>query len=108
MIIKVFQIFNFLIFYLSEVIKTNFILAYEVLTPTHYMKPGFIKIDVSELTERELLVFCNLLTMTPGSMVVNVSQCKNFIYIHILYLDNRKQVEHDIRQNYLKKVKEML
>lgn len=83
------------------------IIAYEIITPTHHMKPGFIKMDVSELSDRQLLIFCNLLTMTPGSMVVNVSECKKFVYVHILYLNDRAAVEKELRENYLNRVKEV-
>ena len=107
MIKRFFKLIGFVLFYLKEVIKTNLILAYEVITPTHYMEPGFIKMDVEGLSDRQLLVFCNLITMTPGSMVVNVSDCKKFVYLHILYLENRKDTENEIRETYLKKVKEV-
>lgn len=107
MIRKIPALIKFAAFYLKEVIKTNLIIAYEVITPTHHMKPGFIKMDVGELSDRQLLIFCNLLTMTPGSMVVSISDCKKFIYIHILYLEDRDKVEQEIRDNYLRRVKEV-
>ena len=107
MIKKLYRFLKFTFFYLKEVIKTNLIKAYEVLTPTHYMTPAFIKMDVEDLTDRQLLVFCNLLTMTPGSMVVDVSKDKRFVYVHILYLGDREKTEENIRENYLRRVKEV-
>lgn len=107
MIRRIFALFKFSLFYLKEVVKTNLIVAYEVITPTHHMKPGFIKMNVEELGDRQLLIFCNLLTMTPGSMVVNISECKKFVYVHILYLDDCEKVEKEIRENYLRRVKEV-
>ena len=104
---KIIDFTFFCLFYLKEVVKTNLIVAYEVVTPTHHMKPGFIKMNVEELTDRQLLIFCNLLTMTPGSIVVDVSSCKKFVYVHILYLEKRDAVEKEIRENYLKRVKEV-
>ena len=105
--IRIIKVLSFCLFYLKEVVKTNLIVAYEVLTPTHHMRPGFIKMEVGDLSDRQLLIFCNLLTMTPGSMVVNVSDCKKYVYVHILYLEDRKLTEEEIRKNYLDRVKEV-
>lgn len=104
---KLFKLIKFLCFYLCEIVKTNCLVAYEVLTPTHYMKPAFIKMCVSDLNDRQTVIFCNLLSMTPGSLVVNLSDCHNYVYIHILYLDDREKIEAEIRNNYLSKVKEV-
>lgn len=107
MIKKIFLFIGFVLFYIKEVIKTNVIVAYEVLTPTHYMKPGFIDINVSELTDRQLLIFCNLLTMTPGSMVADVSEDKTTVTVHILYLEKESEAISEIEDCYLKRVKEI-
>ena len=104
---KIFKLIKFSFFYVGEVVKTNIIMAYEVLTPTHYMKPGYIKINVSELSDRQLLIFSNLLTMTPGSMVVSVDDKSEFVYIHLLYLEDRNVLAKEIRENYLNRVKEV-
>ena len=104
---KILKLIHFSLFYIWEIVKTNCIVAYEIVTPTHYMKPGFIKFDVSDLTDRQILIFCNLLTMTPGSLVVNLSDCHNYAYIHVLYLEDRDEIEKEIRESYLKRVKEV-
>lgn len=104
---KIWSFIGFFLFYLKEVIKTNCIVAIEVLTPTHYMKPGLVKIDVSELSDRQLIIFCNLLTMTPGSIVVDVAEDKTSVVVHILYLEDKDESINEINENYLKRVKEL-
>jgi multicomponent Na+:H+ antiporter subunit E len=107
MIRKIFPLIKFSLFYIKEVIKTNVIVAVEVLTPTHYMKPAFVKVDVGGLTDQQLLIFCNLLTMTPGSMVVDVSEDKHTVTVHVLYLDDENKSIREIEENYLNRVKEL-
>lgn len=107
MITKPLKLLFFFLFYIKEVVKTNLIVAMEVLTPTHYMKPGFVKIDVSHINDRQLVIFCNLLTMTPGSMVVDVADDKSFVNVHILYLEDELVAIREIEENYLSKVKEL-
>ncbi len=107
MIKKILSLIGFMLFYIKEVVKTNFIVAMEVLTPTHYMKPGIIQINVESLTDRQLLIFCNLLTMTPGSMVVDVDPEKKFILVHILYLESEEAATKEIEESYLRKVQEI-
>lgn len=104
---KAIKFLTFFLFYLKEVIKTNFIVAMEVVTPTHYMKSGFIELDVNDLDDSQLLIFCNLLTMTPGSMVVDVSEDKKTVLVHILYLEDEEVVKSEIQEQYLNKVREL-
>ena len=104
---KAIKFLTFFFFYLKEVVKTNFIVAMEVVTPTHYMKPGFVELDVEGLDDSQLLIFCNLLTMTPGSMVVDVSADKKTVLVHVLYMEDESVVKSDIQEQYLNKVKEL-
>ena len=105
--LTLFRLIGFGAFYIKEVVKTNLIVAWEVLTPTHYMTPGFVEINVADLNDRQLLIFCNLLTMTPGSMVVDVNEEKTAVTVHVLYLDDESSVVSEIEENYLKKVREL-
>lgn len=88
--------FCFLLFYIKEVILSNVRVAYDVLTPTHHMKPGFVAIPLNNLTERQILVLGNLVTMTPGTLSMDVSSDRKTLYLHAMYIDDPDAVRLEI------------
>ena len=85
LIVRIFHAIEFSFVYLWEVIKTNMMVAYDVLTPTHRMHPAMIEVDVKGLSDRELLVYSNLITMTPGTLSVDVSEDQEKLLVHAMY-----------------------
>ncbi len=104
---KVFKLLSFVLFYIKEVVISNIIVAYDVLTKKHHMTPGFVGIPVDGLTDRQLLVLSNLLTMTPGSFTIDLSQDKKILYIHAMYIDSVEQVQQEITEKYVNRVREV-
>ena len=73
--------------------KANMQIAWEIITPKYKFKPRFIRYPVDGLNDVELTVLSNAITLTPGTLVVDVSPDKKFIYLHCMYAENRdKQV----------------
>lgn len=96
----------FLGFYIKEVILSNLRVAYDVLTPRHHMKPGFIAIPLGDLTDRQILILANLITMTPGTLSIDVSADRSILYLHAMYIDDPESVRRDITV-YRDKIKEV-
>lgn len=78
----------FLFFYITDIVKSNFRVASDALTPEHKMEPAVIALDVSGMTDRQLLFIANFITMTPGTLGLLLSDTKDKLYIHAMYVDD--------------------
>ena len=88
-------------FYIWEVILSNVRVAHDVLTPRHLMKPGIIVMDVTGMSDRQLILTANLITMTPGTLGLTFSKDRKRLYIHAMYIDGSPQeLARDLEQNY--------
>ncbi len=77
-----------LIFYFSwELIKASFVVAHEVLTPTHYMEAGIIAVPLDTKTDLEITIFSSLVSLTPGTLSVDVSADKSHLFVHAMYIE---------------------
>lgn len=74
-------------FFGFDVVRSSLRVAYDVLTPKHRMEPAIIAVNVEGLTGTQLLVMSNMITMTPGSMGVGLSEDQATLYVHLMYLD---------------------
>jgi len=83
---KVFQIKRYLwfawylIFFIWQCIKANFDVAYRVLHPALPIKPGIVKTKVSLKTDIARTVLANSITMTPGTLSVDITGEHLFIH----------------------------
>ncbi len=83
---------SFVVFFTKELIMANLKVAYDVLTPTNLMKPGVIAMPLRAETDMEITMLANAISLTPGSLSLDVSTDRRVLYVHIMYLYN----EHDV------------
>jgi multicomponent Na+:H+ antiporter subunit E len=88
---KVPQVVRFVVFYLWQIVLSNLRVAHDVVTPGHRMRPGVIAIPLDVQTDNEITLLANLITLTPGSVSLDVSSDRRVLYVHVMYLD--KDVE---------------
>lgn len=95
---KIPNIMSFTIFFLWEMIKANLKVAYDVVTPEHYMRPGVVSCRLEAKSDLEITLLMNLISLTPGTLSLDVSSDRKLLYIHAMYVDNtdefRNQIEH--------------
>jgi multicomponent Na+:H+ antiporter subunit E len=84
---RMLHLISFTLFYIGDIVKSNFRVAHDALTPTHHMQPGIMAVDVSGMTNRQLLFMANFITMTPGTLGLIFSDTKDKLYIHTMYVD---------------------
>jgi multicomponent Na+:H+ antiporter subunit E len=105
---KVPKVLSFIAYYLWELLKSNFIVAYDVLTPTHHMTPGVVAIPIRAKTDFEIALLANLITMTPGTVTLDVSEDRKTLYVHAMYIDDPETLRADITNNLERRVLEIL
>ena len=94
---KVPKVINFFFFFNRELIKSNLKVAYDVLTRTHYMKPGVIAVPLDARLDGEIAIVANLISLTPGTLSLDVASDRSVLYIHVMYLTDQAQVVHEIK-----------
>lgn len=68
--------------FLWECFKANLDVAYRVLHPTLPINPGIVKVKTSLKTDTALTFLANSITLTPGTMSVDIDKDNGFLYIH--------------------------
>ena len=95
-------------FYIWELILANLRVAYDVVTPTHHMRPGVIAIPLEARTDMEITLLANLITLTPGTLSLDVSSDRRFLYIHAMYVGDEEKVRESIKNGLERRVLELL
>lgn len=65
-----------------ELIKANVDVAYRVLHPDLPINPGIVKVKTILKSDTALTFLANSITLTPGTMTVDIDRDNGILYIH--------------------------
>jgi multicomponent Na+:H+ antiporter subunit E len=72
------------------------------------MKPAVIGIPLDAKTDIEIALLANLITMTPGTLSIDVSSDRSRLYIHVMDAKDVDAVRRNIKENFESRVMELL
>lgn len=96
--IKSYRIVMFLLYYIFKMLQANLSIAFDILSPKMNTSPGFIVVLLRVSSKRDILLFTNLLSMTPGTLSVDINSDQNTLLVHCLYNEDREAVVNEIEQ----------
>ena len=65
-----------------ECLKANIDVAYRVIHPSSPIKPGIVKVKSSLTSDTALTFLANSITLTPGTLTVDIDKNQGFLYVH--------------------------
>ncbi|MEO2061151.1 MULTISPECIES: Na+/H+ antiporter subunit E [Mesonia] len=102
------KLIAFIFFFLWELLKANLQVAYDVVTPKFYMTPGIVRVPLEAETNLEITLLANLITLTPGTLSLDVSDDRKVLYVHAMYLSDKQAFIDDIKNGFEKRLLEIL
>ncbi len=102
------KIIFFFLFFLYELIKANIQVAFDVVTPKFYMKPGIVKLPLDAKTDIEITLLANLISLTPGTLSLDVSNDRKVLYVHAMYISDKEKFIRDIKQGFERRLLDIL
>jgi len=94
------RVITFIFFFFYELIKANIQVAYDVITPKFYMTPGIVRVPLEAKTDLEITLLANLISLTPGSLSLDVSEDKKVLYVHSMYITSEAAFIHSIKNGF--------
>jgi multicomponent Na+:H+ antiporter subunit E len=105
---KIPKAIGFFFYFIKELIVANLKVAFDIVTPKDYMQPGIIAVPLDAETEMEITLLANLITLTPGSLSLDVSRDKKTLYVHSLYIEDADEFRKILKQGLERKLLEVL
>jgi multicomponent Na+:H+ antiporter subunit E len=102
------RIIAFIGFALWSIVKANIDVARIVIRPRLNIKPGIIAIPLDVKSEAGITVLANLITLTPGTVTLDVSSDRRTIYVHCIDIQDADAIRDDIKQSFERRVMELL
>lgn len=84
------DVFRLILFVLWELVVSSLWIAWDILTPTDYAKPRIVCIPVDDLDDIAITILANAISLTPGSLALEVSDDRHYLYVHVMYAEDRE------------------
>lgn len=94
----IYYIAEFIVFYIIRLVQSNIYIAYDILTPKMHTNPGLIKVPITLKSDIALLLFSNLVSMTPGTLSIDITEDKKYLWVHVLYKKSEEGVLNNIQE----------
>jgi multicomponent Na+:H+ antiporter subunit E len=92
--------------FVYELVLSAIRVAILVLTPDMKLKPGIFAFPLRVDRDFEITLLANLITLTPGTLSVDVSDDRRFLYVHALDCSDPDQTREDIADGFERKIME--
>ena len=79
-------------------VKSNVVLALEILTPTDYTRPGILEIRLPSCSELVLTVIANSITLTPGTLTLEARTETSTLVVHVLHLRDADAARAEVEE----------
>lgn len=91
------------VFFLKELLVASLKIAFDVITPKYLFKPAVLALPLEARSDIEITILANLITLTPGTLSIDISEDRTILYVHSLYGD-RETVKENIKNGFEKKL----
>ncbi len=80
------KLLEFFAFVMKELVLSSLQVAYDMLTPRSHLVPAIIAIPLDAESDREIVTLAVLVTLTPGTLSLKVSEDRRTLYVHEMYI----------------------
>lgn len=71
-----------------QLVTSNLVMIREVLRPRPAIRPGVLAHRLRHPSEHVVTVMTSVISLSPGTMTVDVDESSRTIYVHFLFLDD--------------------
>ncbi len=95
-------------FFLVELLLSTLRVFWDVVTPGHISRPGIVGVPLNAESDMEILLVANLISLTPGTLSIDLSEDRRILYVHVMFLDDPDRFRQGIKDGVERRVLEVM
>jgi multicomponent Na+:H+ antiporter subunit E len=100
------RVISLFLLFIYELVLSAWRVAVTVLSPRMDLKPGIIAYPLKVDRDFEITILANLITLTPGTLSVDVSDDRRILYVHAMDASDPEATKRDIAEGFERKIME--
>lgn len=103
---RVWKTVTLILFFLKELFVSSIKVARDVMRPGFRMKSGVISIPLDVTSDLAITLLANLISLTPGTLSLEVSEDRKELFIHAMYIEEgvekvRKSIKEGLERHVM-------
>ena len=86
--------------FIKELLKSNIAVLRIVFSPRARVRSGVIAVPTELTNNVALTMLANMITLTPGTLTLDISPDRRYLYVHTLNLDDPEDVKQEIHKAF--------
>lgn len=100
------RLLAFAAYFLGQLLLANVRVARAVLAPLGSLKPAIVAVPLRLDRDVEITLLASLITLTPGTLSLEVSADRRTLYVHALGVDDPATLRREIREGFERRILE--
>jgi len=96
-----------IIYLVWEMILSTLQVAHNVVMPNPHMKPGVVAVPLDIKSNVEILILANCITLTPGSLTLDVSEDRKTLYAHAMFIESPEKFRQAVKSGFERRILEL-
>ncbi|GAA0587093.1 Na+/H+ antiporter subunit E [Caenispirillum bisanense] len=96
------------VYFLWDLLRSSIKVAWDVVTRRHLSRPGIVGVPLDARTDGEILLTANLISLTPGTLSLDVSGDRKTLWVHAMFIDDPDTLRRDLKNGMERRVLEVL
>lgn len=101
------KLVKYFILLIGDIVIANLRVAKLILGPTKSLRPGFIALPLELTGDLPITLLASTISLTPGTLSADLSEDRQWLYIHALYIDDEQGLIDEIKGRYEQPLKEI-
>ena len=105
--LRAWRVVRLILFFLYDLCLSSLQVAYDVLTPKDHSNPAILKVPLDVKSDFEILLVTNLISLTPGTLSLDVTPDRKTLIVHAMFADDPDAVIESLKSGMERMVKEV-
>lgn len=102
------KILMFIAYFFYDMFRANIDVTKQIISRKLEITPGIIAYEHNLINDFEITMLTNIIALTPGNMVIKISEDKKILYIHGLHMHDKERFIERMRNGLEKQLIEIL
>lgn len=108
MIARIAAAIDLVLFFLIELAASSLRVAWDVATPRKHRSPGIVAVPLDVETDAQITVLALLITLTPGTLSLDVSTDRRVLYVHSMFASTPERVRDSVKQGFERRIRRLV
>ena len=86
------------VYFIYDLISSSIEVAIDVVTPGHRSRPAILEMPLDVKTDAGILLVTNLISLTPGTLSLDVSEDRRTLRFHAMFADDPEKLKAGLKQ----------